>query len=84
MCLDVTILNKEIDKRNALIEEIPEKETKIEELREKVVALNHEIEELVKDINGIDVEVINAEIKQLRDIVEYLTIANTPTTDGSY
>lgn len=84
MVLDVTILNKEIDKRNALIEGIPEKEARIEELQEKVVALNREIEDLRKYINGIDVKVIDAEIKQLRDIVEYLTIANTPTTDGSY
>lgn len=84
MVLDVTILNKEIDKRNALIEGIPEKEARIEELQENVVALNREIEDLRKYINGIDVEVIDAEIKQLRDIVEYLTIANTPTTDGSY
>lgn len=84
MVLDVTILNKEIDKRNALIEGIPEKQARIEELQAKVYEINREIEEITAQVNSIDVEVIYTEIKQLRDIVEYLTAQNTPITDGSY
>lgn len=84
MVLDVTILNKEIDKRNALIEGIPEKEAKIKELQTKVCELNREIEEIIAQVNSIDVEVLDTEIKQLKDIVEYLSAQNTPITDGNY